>query len=360
MSDPKPAPALPLVTPASSVRETMAVIDRGTKGIAMVVDGECHLLATVTDGDIRRAILSGANLDLPVLQLKQPSAGARLGNPVSAPVGTSRDELLALMRQHRIRQVPLLDDERRVCDLAVIDDLLKRTELAVTGVIMAGGFGKRLRPLTESTPKPMLPINGKPLLEHTLDKLREAGVQSVHITTHYLGDSIVRHFKDGAEFGLNLTYVEEAEPLGTAAALALVRPDTAHPLLVMNGDILTNVNVRAMLDFHREHRASLTVGVRQYDIEVPFGVVESEGVRVIGITEKPVLRHFINAGIYIVEPALCRLIPAGKHFDMPDLITATIREGGTVICFPVREYWLDIGRLEHYEKAGADMAEGMI
>ena len=360
MNSPKPAPSLPLVSPETTVRETMAVIDKGVRGIAIMVDAEKHLLATITDGDIRRALLAGFNLDLPVLRLKQPSADVPIRHPITAQMGAAPDDLIALMRKHSIRHVPLLDAEGRVSELVVLDELLSETELPVTGVIMAGGFGKRLRPLTESTPKPMLPVNGLPLLEHTLNKLRNAGIQAVHITTHYLGDRISDHFGNGSGFGLELTYVEEAQPLGTAAALAQVRPDKPHPLLVMNGDILTSVNVRAMLDFHHDHHACLTVGVRQYDIEVPFGVVETDGARVIGITEKPVLRQFINAGIYIVEPELCRLIPPGEHFDMPDLITAAIKEGGTVISFPVREYWLDIGRLEHYEKAGADLAEGVV
>ena len=351
--------ALPLVAPHTSVRDTMLVIDKYAKGIAVVVDDERRLVATITDGDIRRAILAGIDFGVPVMHLKQRQSSGPERVPVTARVGATETELIALMKERSVPQIPLLDAERRVCGLAVLHDLLHRLDLPVTGVIMAGGFGKRLSPLTDSVPKPMLPINGRPLMEHTLDKFRQAGVQSVHITTHYLSDSITRHFKDGAGFGVNLTYVQESEPLGTAAALAQIKAGT-DPLLVMNGDILTNVNLRAMLDFHREHGACLTVGVRQYDIEVPFGVVESDGIKVLAVTEKPVLRHFINAGIYMVEPAVCRLIPPKQHFDMPDLITAAIQQGGTVISFPVSEYWLDIGRIEQYQKAGADAAEGIV
>ena len=263
------------------------------------------------------------------------------------------------MRAHVVRQVPLLDEDGRVCELAVIDDLLKETELAVTGVIMAGGYGKRLMPLTETVPKPMLPVNGRPLLEHMLDKLHRAGIRSVNVATHYLSDSIVDHFHDGRDFGVRLNYFQEAEPLGTAGALAKMSSGT-DPLLVINGDILTGVDIRAMLHYHRENNSQLTVGVRQYDIEVPFGVVETDGVNVTRIAEKPVLRHFINAGIYFVDPAMCRLVPENRYFDMPDLITAVIASGFTVISFPVREYWLDVGRLEHYQKAEADVAKGIV
>ena len=224
---------------------------------------------------------------------------------------------------------------------------------------MAGGYGKRLMPLTESVPKPMLPVNGRPLLEHTLDKLRQSGIRSVNVATHHLSESIVKHFKDGSDFGVELQYFKETEPLGTAGGLAKMGsgPD---PLLVINGDVLTSLDVRAMLDFHREHQALLTVGVRQYDIEVPFGVVETQGVQVVGIQEKPVLRHFINAGIYMADRSVCSLVPEGKRFDMPDLIKAVIQSGGRVISFPVREYWIYIGRIEQYQKAELDLAAGIV
>jgi NDP-sugar pyrophosphorylase family protein len=267
--------------------------------------------------------------------------------------------LLTLMERESIRQIPILDEGGRVCGLAVQHELLQEIELPVTGVIMAGGYGTRLMPLTEHVPKPMLPVNGRPLLEHTLAKLHRSGIRSVNVATHHLSASIMEHFKDGSDFGVELEYFEETEPLGTAGGLAKMTAGT-DPLLVINGDVLTSVDVRAMLDFHREHHALLTVGVRQYDIEVPFGVVDTSGVRVTGIQEKPVLRHFINAGIYMVDRPVCRLVPEGKRFDMTDLIAAVLNSGGNVISFPVREYWIDIGRIEQYRKADLDLAAGMV
>jgi len=258
-----------------------------------------------------------------------------------------------------VRQVPLLDEDGCVCQLAVMDDLLKETGLGITGVIMAGGYGTRLMPLTESVPKPMLPVNGRPLLEHMLAKLRRAGIHSVSLATHHLSDTIVEHFKDGSEFGVNLNYIHELEPRGTAGALSRL-PSSSEPFLVINGDILTSVDVRAMLNFHHDHKADLSVGVRQYDIEVPFGVIQASGVKVIGITEKPVLRHFINAGIYLVSPPVCRLVPQDRRFDMTDLIAAVLESGGNVVCFPIREYWLDIGQIEQYQRAKVDVSEGVV
>jgi dTDP-glucose pyrophosphorylase/CBS domain-containing protein len=346
---------LPLVTEDASIRTTMEVIDRFAKGIAVVVDEAGLLLATVTDGDVRRAILAGVNLDHPVSRLQKSNQSG----PVVASAESPESELLTLMEQHSIRQIPLLDESGRVCGLAVQHEILHQNDLPVTGVIMAGGYGKRLMPLTEAVPKPMLPVNGRPLLERTLAKLRQSGIRTVNVATHHLSQSIVEHFKDGSEFGVQLQYFQESEPRGTAGGLASMVSGT-DPLLVINGDVLTNVDVRAMLDFHREHHASLTVGVRQYDIEVPFGVVETDGVQVTGIQEKPVLRHFINAGIYLLDRDVCRLVPDGGRFDMTDLIAAVIESGGTVISFPVREYWIDIGRIEQYHKAELDVAAGIV
>jgi dTDP-glucose pyrophosphorylase len=351
---------LPLVAPESSIRDTILVIDRWAKGIAIVVDERQRLLATVTDGDIRRAILADVDLDEPVIRLKQPKSSVQGSGPVTARIGASEAEILALMQVHGVRQVPLLDEHGRVCELTVMHDLVSERELPVTGVIMAGGFGRRLMPLTESVPKPMLPINGRPLLEHMLDKLHKAGIRSVNVTTHYLSESIIEHFSDGSRFGMHLNYFQEAQPLGTAGGLAKMNSGT-EPLLVLNGDVLTDVNVRAMLDFHRDHKSNLTVGVRQYEVEVPFGVVETNGsARITAISEKPVLHHFINAGIYLVDPTVCRLVPENRHFDMPDLIRAVIDSGGTAISFPVREYWIDIGQLEQYQRAEADVMKGIV
>jgi dTDP-glucose pyrophosphorylase/CBS domain-containing protein len=352
-------PNLPLITLKTSIRDTMFVIDSHAKGIAVVVDEERRLLATITDGDIRRALLAGLEVDQPsvVLIPWYPNPGAKA--PITAQIGTSDAVLLTLMQAHSVRQIPLLDLDGRVCEIATLHDLLQQFDLPVTGVIMAGGFGKRLMPLTDGTPKPMLPVNGRPLMEHMLSKLRLAGIRSVSIATHYMKDNIIQHFKDGSEFGVKLNYIEETEPLGTAGSLSKLCTETA-PLLVLNGDILTGMDFRAMLDFHRENDAQLTVGVRRYGIEVPFGIVETEGVHVTSIVEKPVLRYLINAGIYMVDPAVCKLVPLNQRFDMPDLIEAVIESGMRVISFPVREYWLDIGRIEQYQRANADVAEGIV
>lgn len=222
---------------------------------------------------------------------------------------------------------------------------------------MAGGYGTRLRPLTDDLPKPMLPVGTKPLLELIVEQLRVAGIRQVNVATHYRGEVITDHFKDGQDFGVEIRYVKEDQPLGTAGALSLLE-ESDEPLLVMNGDILTRVDFRAMLNFHREHNAELTVGVRQYEFRVPYGVVNTNGVDVTGISEKPVVRQFINAGIYLLNPLVRRVIPNGRPYDIPELIENLLKEKRCVVCFPIREYWLDIGKSDQYDQAKADMASG--
>jgi dTDP-glucose pyrophosphorylase len=355
-----PPHELPLIAKSNTVRELMTLMDRCALGIALVVDEHRRLEATITDGDVRRAILLGIELDQPVGEfLGARKDNGRRGLPVTALAGTAHEELRQLMAEYRIRQIPLLDAEERVVDIALDSDYTAALALPLDGFIMAGGFGKRLMPLTETCPKPMLPVNGRPILEHLISSLRAAGIQHVRISTHYLAESIIRHFRDGKDFGIHIEYVEEDRPMGTAGALAKASVGDL-PLLVVNGDIVTTIDFRAMLEFHREHSADMTVAVQQYEVQIPFGVITTEGINAVRIVEKPSVRHFVNAGIYLIQPDVCQMVPVDSAFDMPDLITSLISGHKRVICFPIREYWLDIGQMEQYERASADAARGMV
>ncbi|MBN1877000.1 MAG: nucleotidyltransferase family protein [Anaerolineae bacterium] len=347
-----------LVQPETSIRNVMASIDSNLQGIALVVDDAHHLLGTITDGDIRRAILSGISLDTPIRELlaRKPPVYQL---PVTAPIGSERSVLLALMRERSVRQIPLLDSAGHVAGLATFDELLPREPLALQAVIMAGGFGTRLRPLTDDLPKPMLPVGDKPLLEYTIEQLERAGIQQVYITTHYQPEKIIEHFGDGEAFGVDINYVTEDQPLGTAGALGLMqRP--VEPLLVMNGDILTRMDFRAMLSFHRKHQATLTVGVRQYDLQIPYGVLECNGFYIQKLHEKPTYQFLVNAGIYLLEPLVYDYIPAQRHFDMTDLIERLIAAQQVVASFPIVEYWVDIGQPVDYDKVQEDKRNGKI
>jgi NDP-sugar pyrophosphorylase family protein len=317
-----------------------------------VVDKDRRLLGTITDGDVRRAILGGIKLDSAVQELIVRKAAPS----ITARVGTAGPELSRTMQERGIRHLPVVDDAGCVVELVTLDELLPTEQLPLQAVIMAGGAGLRLRPLTQDVPKPMLPVGGRPMLEHVINQLRGAGIHRVNITTLYKREVIENHFGNGAGFGVDVTYVKETEPLGTAGALSLMDAPKA-PFLVVNGDILTRVDFRALARFHREHEADLTVAVRQYDVNVPFGVIETSGERVTKVVEKPVLNFFVNAGIYLLEPHVHQLIPNGQRYDMTELIQNLIARGRRVVSFPVLEYWLDIGQHADYAQAQTAVEE---
>jgi dTDP-glucose pyrophosphorylase/CBS domain-containing protein len=345
-----------LISPDCAIRTAMQCVDRGSCGIALVVDQERHLLGTITDGDVRRAILAGTDLKSPVSILLAGKISTQYPKPVTAPMGACRETLLELLHQNVLRQLPVLDEKNRVVDLVMLDDLIPTQALPLQAVIMAGGMGTRLRPLTEDLPKPMLPVGGKPLLELVIEQLRQVGIRRVNITTHYKPEKISDHFGDGSSFGVELNYVNEDKPLGTGGALGLMEAP-AEPMLVINGDILTQVDFRAMLAYHREQCAVMTVAVKQYEVKVPYGVIECEGSRVCALKEKPQMHFLVNAGVYVLEPKVYEFIPNGEHFNMTDLIQRLLDARHTVASFPIIEYWLDIGRFSDYEQAQSDMRQ---
>ena len=344
------------IFPDCSIRKAIECIDRGSCGIALVVDQEKCLLGTITDGDVRRAILAGIDLGSPISIILASKINARYPKPITALPETDRKSLISLMHENVLRQIPILDNNGKVVDLAMLDDLIPTQDLPIQAVIMAGGLGTRLRPLTEDLPKPMLPVGGKPLMELVIEQLRQVGICRVNVATHYKPEIIKEHFGDGSSFGMELNYVNEDKPLGTGGALGLI--DTPEePILVINGDILTQMDFRAMLAYHKEHRATMTIAVRQYDIKVPYGVIECEGSRVCALKEKPQMNFLVNAGIYLLEPIVYEFIPKGKHFNMTDLIQWLLDADHIVASFPIIEYWLDIGQLEDYEQAQNDMVK---
>lgn len=341
------------VNVGGTIRDAMAVLDKHGKGIAFIIDDEDRFVDTVTDGDIRRAILKGIKITHPLRKLIE-NKGEHF--PLTAHIAEDPDTVLAKMKERRVLQVPVLDDSGRIASMLTLEEL-KETNIDMQAVIMAGGFGTRLHPLTDDTPKPMLKVGDKPLIEHIVGSLRNAGIKNLNITTHFMPEKIIDHFEDGSRFGVSVNYVNETTPLGTAGALSLMEEPT-EPVLVMNGDILTKVDFRALLSFHKEHRADMTICVRQYEFQVPYGVIECEGHQVTQLTEKPSYSFFVNAGIYLLEPKLHSKIPSDTKFDMTQLVDQVIAEGGTVASFPIIEYWMDIGQHADYRKANADAESG--
>lgn len=333
------------VGPETTLREVISHIELNGEGAAVVVDSDRRFMGIITDGDVRRAILAKLNFDQSVRDFLEHKTGPGPKAPLTAPVGTPHNKLVEMMDENKVRHLPLLDKNGRIAGLSLLSDLERRDrELPVRGVVMAGGFGRRLGPLTTSTPKPLLRVGKKPVMERIVEQLRDSGIINISVTTHFQADMIKKHFGDGSDLGVNIDYTHEEEPLGTAGALSMLA-GTGEPLLVINGDIRTEVDFKAMLSFHREHSSVLTVGVRKYDLPpLPFGVIEAEGSRVISLVEKPSLSVFINAGIYLLEPSVVKNIPQNKKFDMTDVIDDLLKEGKTVTSFPIHEYWMDVGQ----------------
>jgi dTDP-glucose pyrophosphorylase len=345
-----------LVGASATLRETLECITKSGKQLALVVDAGGRLLGLATDGDLRKAILRGLSLEAAVDQAMNSA-------PMVAPPGLSTTAAVAVMRRRGIRQLPLVDDAGRVVDLLFLDDLLAPAPLPNAAMIMAGGEGKRLRPLTESTPKPLLRVGGKPLLEIMIERLRGAGIDRVLLALHYKRQMIEEHFGDGARCGVTIKYHYEDTPRGTAGSLHEARryPGfTDHPLLVLNADILTKCDFREMLTFHARNRAHMTVGTVPYTVDLPYGILELDGARLAAVKEKPSLDFVINSGIYVVEPSVLEAMGAGAVLDMPELIAGVMSRGQHVVAFPIREYWLDVGRLDDFHKAERDVAEGLL
>jgi dTDP-glucose pyrophosphorylase len=333
-----------LVRPEASLREVIEIIDRGAAQIALVANAGNKLLGVITDGDIRRALLRGESLDTPVEKIM-------FQNFRALPASATEEEALALMRRETLHQIPALDEQGRVVRLFLLEELIKPKRRANPVVIMAGGEGKRLRPLTQDCPKPMLRVGGKPLLEIILEQCIDAGFQHFYLSVNYLKNQIQDHFGDGARWHVRIDYLEETQPLGTGGALSLLQQKPTEPLLVLNADVLTRVDYGRLLSFHDEHQAAATMCVREHTTQIPYGVVHMDDLQVLTLEEKPVLTHYVNAGIYLLDPALLDLVPPDRFFDMPTLLEKAMQHQHRVSAFPIHEYWLDVGHPETLKRA---------
>lgn len=339
-----------LLPPSADLRQAIETIDASAMQIALVVDDGMHLLGTVTDGDIRRGILRGVTLDQSIGQIMNTQ-------PTVAKADEPREQMLANMQLRQLHRIPVVNDQRQIVGIEFIEELIQPSAKENWVVLMAGGLGSRLRPLTDDCPKPMLRVGNKPLLETIIENFTEYGFRNFFISVNYKADMVKDYFGDGARLGVKIRYLEENQKLGTAGALSLLPETPAAPLLVMNGDVLTKVNFRQLLDFHASHHSAATMCVREYDFQVPYGVVRIDRHRIVGIDEKPVQRFFVNAGIYVLNPEVLASIPAGNYFDMPTLFETLIAKEEETVVFPIREYWLDIGQLADYDRANGEFTQ---
>jgi dTDP-glucose pyrophosphorylase len=340
-----------LVTGDTPILAAISAIDGASTQMVLIVDGDRRLIGAATDGDIRRGILRGVSLDSPISTVMNP-------RPFSARASEDRSVLLAIMRRDRRHAVPLVDAGHRVVGLVLLDELLDLQTRDNWVVLMAGGEGRRLHPLTKDVPKPLLKVGTQPILETIMERFVEAGFKRFFLSVNYLAEQIEDYFGDGSSRGISITYLREDTKMGTAGALRLLPERPEQPFFVMNGDILTNLDFPRTLEFHAEQRVSATMCVREHLTQVPYGVVEMDGHRLLGITEKPVTRHFVNAGIYVLGAEVLDVIPQGDEiFDMPQLFQSLVAAGRTCAAMPVREYWLDVGQMADFQRANTEFTE---
>lgn len=330
-----------------SILEVMKIIDESSKQIAIVIDENNKLLGTISDGDIRRALLKNIPLTESVKEIY-------FKTPTVASINDSREEIINICKVKKIHQIPIVDSKGNLVGLEILDELISKEKKLNKVVLMVGGLGTRLQPLTENIPKPMLEVGNKPILQTIVEKFAEYGYLNIVMCINYKSHVIKDYFGDGAEFGVNIEYVSEKDRMGTAGALSLLKDKPQEPFFVMNGDLLTNANFEHLHNFHISNNSIGTMCVRDYDFQVPFGVVSIKDTKILSIDEKPKHKFFVNAGIYMFDPEILDYIPKNEFYDMPTLFKKLIDKNKKVISFPLREYWLDVGRIEEYEKANIE------
>ena len=328
----------------SRIQEAALILNETALKIVLITDGSGTLMGTISDGDIRRGLLKGLELSSPIESIVNREA-------LAVPPDLSREVVIQLMKANRIQQIPIVDHNSRVVGLHLWDQVVNPVERANLMVIMAGGKGSRLHPKTENCPKPMLPIAGKPILEHIIERAKIAGFSNFILAIHHLGHMIEEHFGDGNSLGVKIEYLREESPLGTAGALSLLNPRPDLAFIVTNGDVITDIPYGDLLDFHIHHEATATMSVRLHEWQNQFGVVQTQGIEIVGYEEKPLIRSHINAGVYVVEPSVLDFLAKTVPCDMPTLFEMLRHEKKKVIAYPVHEGWIDVGQPDELQRA---------
>lgn len=336
-----------LLSADATLQQAIRNLDESALQIILVVSDGGILAGTITDGDIRRGLLRGLDMNSPIDSVIHREA-------MVVPPQMSREMVLHLMQANVLSALPVVDESRRVVGLHLLNELLTPIHRSNLMVIMAGGQGTRLRPHTENCPKPLLPVGGKPMLEHIIERAKAEGFQHFVLAIHYLGYMIENYFGDGSRWQVQIDYLREESPLGTAGAIGLLNPRPVSPFLVTNGDVLTDIRYGELLDFHCRHGATATMAVRLHEWQHPFGVVRTKGVDIIGFEEKPITRSHINAGIYVLEPSVLDVLGTGEHCDMPTLFSRLQENAARTIVYPMHEPWLDVGRIDDFDLAQAE------
>lgn len=334
----------------STIKQALEIIDKAAMQIALIVDENDKLLGTLTDGDIRRGLLKGLDLNNSIESIV-------FKTPTIAKISDTKEDILKIALAKKLHQIPIVAENGKILGIQEIEELIKPKVKTNKVILMVGGLGSRLRPLTDNIPKPMLKVGNKPILQTIVEKFAEYGYTNIVLCVNYKSHVIEDYFRDGNEFGVNIEYIFEEQRMGTAGALSLLKEKPTEPFFVMNGDLLTNVNFEHLDSYHITNRSIGTMCVREYDFQVPYGVVNIKDSKILSIKEKPTHKFFVSAGIYMLSPEILEYIPKNEFYDMPTLFEKLISENKNIISFPLREYWLDIGRLEEYKKANEEYDE---
>jgi dTDP-glucose pyrophosphorylase/predicted transcriptional regulator len=335
---------------SDSLETAIKVLHVGGLRFALVIDNNGKLLGTVSDGDIRRALLKHLEMSSIVEKVMNP-------NPITALSSDSSDLVMSKMKSKDLLHMPIIDENGVVVGLETLQHLTYNKKYDNPVFLMAGGYGTRLHPLTKDTPKPLLDVGGRPILETILGRFIKSGFHNFYISTFYKAEKVRKYFGDGSSWGVNINYINEDKPLGTAGSIGLLPSDLPDlPVLMMNGDVLTKVNFEHLLSFHKDQLGIATMCIREYDIQIPFGVVDIEKNKVKGFLEKPVKKFFINAGIYVFEKEMINSVKVDQYIDMPNLLEQQIKKGKNVSVFPIHEYWKDVGQMKDYQSANNSFA----
>ena len=336
--------------PEATLKEAFETIENNRGNIALIVDPHEKLMGLVTDGNVRRGLLNGLDLEAKVLNVMTEKMIS-----LKSSLHSLKSTAEALMIKHDIQQIPVVNEEGIVIDLLLRKDFNNHVlNQSPNVVIMAGGLGSRLLPLTKEIPKPMLKIGETPMMEIVLSQCIRSGLKNFYFAVNHLKEQIIEYFGNGSQWGVSIEYLEEEKPLGTAGALKLLPKNLDQPLLVLNGDVLTDLNINNLIRFHIEHDSLATICVREYLENIPYGVVDLDGEQVVAIKEKPSFRHYVNGGVYVLNPEIIKLISNGLKVDMPDLINLARENSYKVSAYPIHEYWLDVGIPETFNKAKKD------
>jgi len=337
-----------LINKNHSIKEAIRAIDNASKGIILVVDEEKRLIGTIVDGDIRRALLKGLNLNDSIEKIIHY-------NPVVANKSMNREDLKDLFIKKAVKQIPIVNDEGIVEDLIGINDILLPEGKENLVIVMAGGLGTRLKDLTKEVPKPMLKVGKDPILQHVINNFKQYGYNKMLVSVNYKADIIENYFQDGYAYGVKIDYIREKKRLGTGGGIKLAKDYIDSPFFVINGDIFTNLNVEDMMNFHIVNNFDITVGVKKHSFKIPYGVINSEANIIKQIEEKPTIEYLINGGIYCINPNVIDYIPNDEYYEITDLINRCIKEGKKVGSYEIKDYWMDIGKIEDYYKVNEDV-----